>query len=59
MKVIKPLVNRGILLKGTTRKITSPEGILLLNFFRSLMTASLPLMKSLINPSAKSLSIRL
>ena len=26
MKVIKSLENRGILLKGTTRKITSQEG---------------------------------
>ena len=59
MKEIKPLVNRGILLKGNTRKIASPEGILLLNFLRSLMTASLPLMKSVINPLAKSLFIPL
>ena len=54
MKVIKSLENRGILLKGTTRKITSQEGGFL-NFLRPLMTASLPLMKRLLTPLAKSL----
>ena len=38
MKVIKSLQNRGILLKGTTRKITSQKGGIL-NFLRPLMTA--------------------
>ena len=37
MKVIKSLENRGILLKGTTRKITIQEGGFL-NFLRPLMT---------------------
>ena len=41
MKVIKYLENRGILLKGTTRTITSQEGGFL-NFLRPLMTAGLP-----------------
>ena len=44
MKVIKSLENTEILLKGTTRKIT---------FFRPLMTAGLPLMKSVHTPLAK------
>ena len=41
-KVITFLENRGILFKGTTRKITSHEGGFL-NFLRPLMTAGLPL----------------
>ena len=53
IKVIWSLVNRGILLKGTTRKITSQEGGFL-DFLRPLMTADLPLMKSLLTPLAKS-----
>ena len=44
MKVIKSLENRGILLKGTTRKITIQEGGFP-NFLKPLMTAGLPLMK--------------
>ena len=40
IKVLKALENRGILLKGTTRKITSPEEGFL-NFLRSLMKAGL------------------
>ena len=52
MKVIKSLENRGILLKGTTRKITSQEGGFL-NFLRPLMTAGLPLMKSVFKPLAE------
>ena len=54
MKVIKSLENRGILLKGTTRKITSQEGGFL-NFLRPLMTAGLPLMKSVLTPLAKNI----
>ena len=50
-EVIKFLENRGIFLKGTTRKITSQErGIL--NFLEPLMRAGLPLMKSLLTPLA-------
>ena len=45
MKVIKSLENRDILIKGTTRKITGQKGGFL-NFLRPLMTAGLPLMKS-------------
>ena len=37
MKVIKSLENRGILLKGSTRKITIQEGGFL-NFLRPLIT---------------------
>ena len=58
MKVIKSLKNRGILLKGTTRKVTSYEGRFL-NFHRPSMTASLPLMKSLLTPLAKSVLLPL
>ena len=43
MKAVKPLQNRGILLKGTSRKITSHEWGLL-NVLKPLMTAGLPLM---------------
>ena len=53
IKVIKFLENRGILLKGTTRKITGLEGGFL-NFVRSLMTAGFTLMKSLLTPQTKS-----
>ena len=50
MKVIKSLENKGILLKGTTRKITCQKGGFL-NFLRPLMTAALtPLAKSLLLP---------
>ena len=52
MKVIKSLQNRGILLKGTTRKITSHEGGFL-NFVRLLTTVGLPLMKNVLIPLAK------
>ena len=40
IKAIRSLENRGILLKGTTRKIPSPEGGFL-NFLRLLMSACL------------------
>ena len=53
IKVIKSLENRGILLKRTTRKITSKEGGFL-NFLRPLMTAGIPLMRSVLAPLAKS-----
>ena len=58
MKVIRSLENRGILLKGTTRKITSHEGGFL-NFLRPLMTTGLPLMKSVPTPLAKSVLLPL
>ena len=45
IKIMKHLENRGILLKGTTRKAASQEGGFL-NFLRFIMTAGLPLMYS-------------
>ena len=53
-KVSKSLENRGILLKGTTRKITTQQGGFL-NFLRPLITAGLQLMKSVLTPLAKSI----
>ena len=58
IKMIKSLENRGILLKGITRKITSQEGGFF-NFLRPLMKASLPFMKSLLTPLAKSILLPL
>ena len=52
MKVIKSLKNIWILIKETTTKITFQEGWFL-NFLRSLMTADLSLMKSVLIPLAK------
>ena len=51
IKVIKPLGNKTILLKGTTKKITSQEGGFL-NFLTPLITTGLPLMKKAHTPSA-------
>ena len=53
MKVLKFLENRGILLKGTIRNITSQEGRVL-NFLRLLRTTGLPLMKGAFTPLTKS-----
>ena len=53
MKVIKSLENREILPKGTTRKIASQE-LGFLDFLRPLLTARLPLTKSVLTPLAKS-----
>ena len=52
MKVIKSLENRGLLSKGTTRKINSQEGQFL-NFLRPLMKTGLLLIKSVLTPLAK------
>ena len=52
--VIKSLENRGILLKGTTRKITSQEGGFL-KILRPLKAAGLPLMKKILTPIAKNI----
>ena len=52
MKVITPLENRGILLKGTTWKVASQERWFL-NFLRPLITAGLQLMKRLLTPLPK------
>ena len=56
IKVIKYLENRGILSKETNRKIASQEGEFL-NFLKLLMTADLPLMKSILTPLAKNVLI--
>ena len=58
MKVIKFLEDRRILLKGTNRKIASQEGGFL-HFLRPLMTAGLPLMKSVLTPLARSVLLPL
>ena len=58
MKVVKSLENREILLKGTTRKVTSQERGFL-NFLRPLMTAGLPLMKRVFTPLAESVLLTL
>ena len=57
-KIIRSLENRWILLKGTTKKITSHEEIFL-NFLRPLMTARLPLIKNVLTPLAKSVLLSL
>ena len=51
MKVITSLENKGILLKGTTRKITTQKGRFQ-NFLKPLMTASLPLMKNVLTAAS-------
>ena len=56
IKIIKYLENRGILSKKTNRKIASQEGEFL-NFLKLLMTADLPLMKSILTPLAKNVLI--
>ena len=53
IKVIKSLENKGVLLRGNTRKITGHKGGCL-NSLKPLMTAGLPLMKSVLTPLAKS-----
>ena len=58
MKVIKSFENRRILLKETVWKITSQEGGFLI-FFRPLMTAGLPFMKSVLIPLCKSVLLPL
>ena len=52
IKVIDFSEYRGILLKGTTRKITGQEGGFL-NFLRPLLTAGLPLTKGVLTPIAE------
>ena len=58
IKAIRCLENKGILLKGTTRKITSQEGGFL-DFLRPLMTTDFPLTKNLLTPLAKSVLLPL
>ena len=52
MEVIKSLENRGTLLKGTTTKIISQDRVFL-SFPKSLKTAGLKLMKSVLTPLDK------
>ena len=58
MKIIRSLENKKILLKGTIIKITNQEGEFF-NFLRLLMTAGLPLMKSVLSPLTKMVLIPL
>ena len=58
MKVIKSLKNRGILSKGTPRKITCQERAFF-NFLKPLMTAGLQSMKNVLTPLAKHVLIPL
>ena len=58
IKVINSLENRGIWLKGTTRKIAGQKGRFL-SFLKLLMIASLPLMRNVLTPLAKSVLIPL
>ena len=58
MKVSKSSENRGILFIGTTRKIISQKGGFL-NFLRPLMTAGLPLLKSVLTTLSKNVLIPL
>ena len=58
IKEIRSLENRGILLKGTNRKVTSQE-VRFLNFLKPLMTAGLSFNKNVFTPLAKSILIPL
>ena len=49
---------RGILLKGSTRKIICQEGGFL-DFLRPLMTIGLPIMRNVLKPLAKSVLVLL
>ena len=57
MKVISSSENRGTLLKGTFREITSQERFL--NFLRPLKTSGLLLIRSLLTPLGKSVLVPL
>ena len=52
LKIISPLENREIFLKGTPEKITFQEGGFL-NVLKSLLSVGLPLIKSVLALSAK------
>ena len=58
IKVIRSLENRGILLKGITKKNSSEKRGFLI-FLRPLMPAGLPLMNNVLTPLAKSVLIPL
>ena len=49
IKAIRSLENRRVLLKGTTRKITTQEGGFL-NFLKRFMSVGLSLMKNVLTP---------
>ena len=51
--MIRSLEKRGVLLIGTTKKLSDQEGGFV-KFFRSLVKASLPLMKNVLTSLAKS-----
>ena len=53
IKVIRPLENRGILLKGTTEKVINQKW----EFLGALMRIGLPLIKTVLKPLAKSVLI--
>ena len=58
IRIIKSLENRRNLLKGPIRRTTSQKGGFL-SFLKPLLTAGLPLMKSVLTPLAKSFLISL
>ena len=58
IKVIRSLENSGVLLKGTTKKITTQEEGFL-NFLKPLIIASLPLINQRITVLAKSVLVPL
>ena len=51
--MIRSLEKRGVLLIGTTKKLSDQEGGFV-KFFRSLVKSSLPLMKNVLTSLAKS-----
>ena len=57
IKVVESLENRGNLLKGTTKEITSQEGGFP-NFLKPLMTACLLSIRNVLTPLATSALIR-
>ena len=57
VKKVKSLENRGISLKGTSRKIISQEGFL--NFLGLIMKFGLSLIKNVLTPLAKNISLPL
>ena len=56
--MLRYLENRGILLKGTTKNITSQEADFL-NFLKPLMRSGILLMRNVLTPSAKSVLLPL
>ena len=56
IKLIRSLENRGVIIKGSTRKITTQEGVFL-NFLKTLMSVGLPLVKNVLTPLAKNVLV--